>query len=79
VNEFENLVLIGGSPSIMLLYQLLNHALNNPVNWTRFTLLYGNVTEADSLLRNSEELAVLECVHPNMFCVVHTLDKHPVG
>jgi cytochrome-b5 reductase len=52
---------------------LLHHALNDPANRTRFTLLYANVSEADILLR--EELAALERAHPNTFRVVHTLDR----
>ncbi|KAI0246415.1 cytochrome-b5 reductase [Lactifluus subvellereus] len=76
-NEFEHVALIGGGSGITPLYQLLNHALNDPTNRTRFTLLYANVTEADVLLR--EELAALERAHPNTLRIVHTLDKPPAG
>ncbi|KAI0245383.1 hypothetical protein BJV78DRAFT_1288043 [Lactifluus subvellereus] len=54
-NGFEHVALISGGSGITPLYQLLNHALNDPASRTRFTLLYANVTEADVLLR--EELA----------------------
>jgi cytochrome-b5 reductase len=69
--------LIGGGSGITPLYQLLNHALNDPTNRTRFTLLYANVSEADILLR--DELAALQRAHPHTFKVVHTLDNPPVA
>ncbi len=74
-NEFEDVALIGGGSGITPLYQLLNHALNDPTNRTRYTLLYANVTEADILLR--DELAALQRAHPHTFKVVHTLDNPP--
>ncbi|KAF8481579.1 cytochrome-b5 reductase [Russula ochroleuca] len=76
-NEFEDVALIGGGSGITPLYQLLNHALNDPVNRTRFTLLYANVSEGDILLH--EELATLQRAHPDTFKVVHTLDKPPAA
>jgi cytochrome-b5 reductase len=76
-NEFEDVALIGGGSGITPLYQLLNHALNDTANRTRFTLLFANVTEADILLR--EELAALERAHPNTFRIVHTLDNPSAG
>ena len=69
--------MIGGGSGITPLYQLLNHALADPTNRTRFTLLYANVSEADILLR--EELSALERAHPQTLRVVHTLDKPPQG
>ncbi len=74
-NEFEDVALIGGGSSITPLYQHLNHALNDPANRTRYTLLYANVAEADILLR--DELATLQCAHPHTFKVMHTLDNPP--
>ncbi|KAI0296348.1 ferredoxin reductase-like C-terminal NADP-linked domain-containing protein [Multifurca ochricompacta] len=72
-NEFEHVALIGGGSGITPLYQLLSHALKDPTNQTRFTLLYANVSEADILLR--DELSVLEREHPDRLRVVHTLDQ----
>src|SRR5260370_31941237 len=71
-NEFEDVALIGGGSGITPLYQLVNHALNDPT-----TLLYANVTEADILLR--DELDALQRAHPHTFKVVHTLDKPPTA
>ena len=74
-NEFEDMALICGGSGITPLYQLLNHALNDPGNRTRYTLLYANVTEVDILLR--DKLAALQRAHPHTFKVVHTLDNPP--
>lgn len=71
------MALIGGGSGITPLYQLLKHALNDPTNKTRFTLLYANVSEADILLR--DEIAALQRAHPDKFKVVHTLDKPPAA
>src|SRR5258707_5748296 len=71
-NEFEDVALIGDGSGITPLYQLVNHALNDPT-----TLLYANVTEADILLR--DELDALQRAHPHTFKVVHTLDKPPAA
>ncbi|KAI0275415.1 hypothetical protein BC834DRAFT_840227 [Gloeopeniophorella convolvens] len=76
-NEFEHVALIGGGSGITPLYQLLDHALADPVNRTRFTLLYANVTEADILLR--KELDALQRAHPERLRIVHTLDSPPAG
>jgi len=76
-NEFEHVALIGGGSGITPLYQLLNHAVNDPTNRTHYTLLYANVSEGDILLRN--ELSALERAHPNKLRVVYTLDNPPVG
>jgi cytochrome-b5 reductase len=76
-NEFEHVALIGGGSGITPLYQLLDVALRDPTNKTRFTLLYANVSEADILLR--DELAALERAYPQTLRVVHTLDNPPAG
>jgi len=76
-NEYEHVALIGGGSGITPLYQLLDNALRDPANKTRFTLLYANVSESDILLR--DELAALERAHPHALRVVHTLDNPPAG
>ncbi len=76
-NEYEHVALIGGGSGITPLYQLLDAALRDPANRTRFTLLYANVSEADILLR--DELAALERAHPHALRVVHTLDNPSPG
>jgi cytochrome-b5 reductase len=76
-NEYEHVALIGGGSGITPLYQLLDAALRDPTNKTRFTLLYANVSEADILLR--DELGALERAHPHALRIVHTLDNPPAG
>lgn len=76
-NEYEHVALIGGGSGVTPLYQLLDNALRDPANKTRFTLLYANVSESDILLR--DELDALERAHPHTLRVVHTLDNPPAG
>jgi cytochrome-b5 reductase len=73
VNEFDQVALIGGGSGITPLYQILTHALRDRTNTTKFTLLYGNLTEADILLR--EEFDNLKRKYPNTFDVVYFVDK----
>jgi len=55
------------------LYQILGHALKDKSNTTKFTLLYGNLTEEDILLR--KELDGLMKKYPNTFEVVYFVDR----
>ena len=50
-----------------------DHALSDPKNKTKFTLLFANVTEKDILMR--EQLDGLAKAHPDSFKVVYILDK----
>jgi len=73
INEFHEVGLIGGGSGITPLYQVLNYALSDKTNKTKFKLLFSNVTEADILLR--EEIDVLKKKYPDTFDVVYILDK----
>jgi cytochrome-b5 reductase len=59
------------------MYQILQHALSDPSNTTKFTLLFGNVEERDILLKN--EFDQLKKKHPDTFEVVHVLGTAPEG
>ncbi|KAK0466278.1 cytochrome-b5 reductase [Desarmillaria tabescens] len=76
-NEFDEVALIGGGSGITPLYQVISHALPDPANRTKFTLVYSNVTEADILLR--PELDTLQKKYPNKLEIVYALDKPPAG
>ncbi|KAK0455819.1 cytochrome-b5 reductase [Armillaria borealis] len=76
-NEFDEVALIGGGSGITPLYQVISHALPDPANRTKFTLVYSNVTEADILLRS--EIDALQKKYPNKLEVVYALDKPPAG
>jgi len=77
VNQFDEVALIGGGSGITPLYQVLNHALSNKSNNTKFKLLYANVTEKDILLR--EELEALQKKHPKHFEIVFVLRNPSEG
>jgi len=72
-NEFQQVGLIGGGSGITPLYQILAHALKDKDNTTKFTLLYGNLTEEDILLR--QEFDNLKKKYPSTFDVVYFVDK----
>jgi len=77
VNQFDEVALIGGGAGITPLYQVLDHALANKSNNTKFKLLYSNVTEKDILLR--EELEALQKKHPKHLEIVFVLDNPSEG
>ncbi|KAI0031035.1 cytochrome-b5 reductase [Vararia minispora EC-137] len=72
-NEFEEVALIGGGSGVTPLWQILDHALSDPHNTTRFTLLFANQTERDILLR--EDLDALQKKHPKNLSVVYVVDQ----
>ncbi|KIK71683.1 hypothetical protein GYMLUDRAFT_33836 [Collybiopsis luxurians FD-317 M1] len=76
-NEFDEVALIGGGSGITPLYQVVTHALSDPSNRTKFTLIFSNITEADILLRS--EFTQLKEKYPAKFDVVYALDKPPKG
>lgn len=55
------------------LYQILTHALPDPQNKTKFTLIFANLSEDDILLR--EEFDDLKKKYSDKFNVVYALDK----
>ncbi|PNY28141.1 NADH-cytochrome b5 reductase [Tolypocladium capitatum] len=74
-NKHEHIGLIAGGTGIAPMYQLLRAIFNNPNDKTKVTLVFGNVTEADILLK--KELAELENTHPQRFRAFYVLDKAP--
>jgi len=59
------------------LYQFLDHALSDPSNHTKFTLIYANVSPSDILLR--AELDKLQNKYPKTFDIVYVVDKPVQG
>jgi cytochrome-b5 reductase len=55
------------------LYQILDHALSDKANKTKFTLIYSNVSEQDILMR--EEFDKLKKEYPDKFNTVYYLDS----
>lgn len=57
------------------MYQILQHALADPTNKTKFKLIFGNVEERDILLK--QEFDELKRKHPDTFEIIHVLGKAP--
>ncbi|KJZ77475.1 NADH-cytochrome b5 reductase 2 [Hirsutella minnesotensis 3608] len=76
-NKHEHVGLIAGGTGITPMYQLLRAIFNNPNEKTKVTLVFGNVSEEDILLK--KELAELENTYPQRFRAFYVLDKAPKG
>ena len=74
-NQHNHLALIAGGTGITPMYQLIRGVFNNPEDKTKVTLVFGNVTEEDILLK--KELQELENTYPNRFRAFYVLDKPP--
>ncbi|RKP17539.1 hypothetical protein ROZALSC1DRAFT_30664 [Rozella allomycis CSF55] len=72
-NEFKHIGMIAGGTGITPMFQVLQKAMRNPNDKTKFTLIFGNVTEDDILLRTDLEKLVLN--NPERFNIVYLLDK----
>ena len=59
------------------MYQLARAIFNNPSDKTKVTLVFGNLTEEDILLK--PEFERLENTYPNRFRAFYLLDKPPEG
>ncbi|KAK8927522.1 hypothetical protein H634G_05217 [Metarhizium anisopliae BRIP 53293] len=74
-NKHDHIALIAGGTGITPMYQLCRAIFNNSNDKTKVTLVFGNVTEEDILLRR--ELAELENTYPQRFRAFYVLDKAP--
>ena len=59
------------------MYQLARAIFKNPADKTKVTLVFGNISEADILLKR--ELEDLENTYPQRFRAFYLLDKPPEG
>lgn len=55
------------------MFQVLNHALGDPNNKTKFTLIFANVTPKDILLK--DEFDALKAKHPDTLNIIYAVDK----
>jgi len=55
------------------MYQVLQHALADKENKTKFKLIFANISEPDILLR--EQLDAMKSKYPNRFDVVYVINK----
>ncbi|KAF4125187.1 cytochrome-b5 reductase, partial [Geosmithia morbida] len=76
-NKHDHIALVAGGTGITPMYQLIRAIFNNPADKTKVTLVFGNVTEEDILLK--KELRELENRYPQRFRAFYVLDKPPSG
>ncbi|KLJ12754.1 NADH-cytochrome b5 reductase 2 [Blastomyces silverae] len=74
-SKHDHICLIAGGTGITPMYQLVRKIFSNPDDKTKVTLVFGNVTEEDILLR--KEFEDLENTYPRRFRAFYTLDKPP--
>ncbi|KAF2100907.1 ferredoxin reductase-like protein [Rhizodiscina lignyota] len=76
-NKHEHIALIAGGTGITPMYQLCRAIFNNPEDKTKVTLVFGNISEKDILLKR--ELEELENTYPQRFRAFYVLDNPPEG
>ncbi|KAK4503542.1 hypothetical protein PRZ48_004457 [Zasmidium cellare] len=76
-NKHDHIALIAGGTGITPMYQLCRQIFKNPEDKTKVTLVFGNVTEEDILLK--KEFEELENNFPQRFRAFYVLDKPPKG
>ncbi|RAL17577.1 cytochrome b5 reductase family protein [Aspergillus homomorphus CBS 101889] len=74
-NKHKHITLIAGGTGITPMYQLAREIFKNPEDKTKVTLVFGNVTEGDILLK--KEFEELENTYPQRFKAFYVLDKPP--
>lgn len=74
-NKHDHIALVAGGTGITPMYQLIRTIFNNPEDKTKVTLVFGNISEEDILLKN--ELAKLENTYPQRFRAFYVLEKTP--
>ena len=76
-NKHDHVSLIAGGTGITPMWQLIRAIFNNPEDKTKVTLIFGNVTKEDILLK--EEFDSIENTYPNRFRAFYVLDNPPEG
>ncbi|KAH8597508.1 NADH-cytochrome b5 reductase [Bisporella sp. PMI_857] len=74
-NKHTHIALIAGGTGITPMYQLARAIFSNPDDKTKVTLVFGNITEEDILLKR--EFEDLENTYPQRFRAFYLLDKPP--
>ncbi|KAI9841440.1 MAG: NADH-cytochrome b5 reductase [Sclerophora amabilis] len=76
-NKHNHITLIAGGTGITPMYQLARGIFNNPDDKTKVTLVFGNISEEDILLK--KEFEDLENTYPQRFRAFYVLDKPPAS
>lgn len=74
-NKHKHIALLAGGTGITPMYQLMRAIFKNPDDQTKVTLVFGNVTEEDILLKR--EFEDLENKYPQRFRAFYMLDQPP--
>ncbi|KAH8125320.1 cytochrome-b5 reductase [Trichoderma asperellum] len=74
-NKHDHIALIAGGTGITPMYQLVRAIFKNPNDKTKVTLVFGNVTKEDILLKSKFD--ELENTYPQRFRAFYVLDKPP--
>lgn len=74
-NQHKHIALIAGGTGITPMYQLARAIFANPADSTKVTLVFGNVSEEDILLKH--EFEDLENTYPQRFRAFYTLGQPP--
>lgn len=72
-NKHTHITCIAGGTGITPMYQLIRAIFKNPDESTKVSLVFGNISEEDILLK--EEFDKLEKEYPQRFKAFYTLDK----
>ncbi len=76
-NKHDQIALIAGGTGITPMYQVARAIFKNPEDKTKVTLVFGNVSEEDILLK--KEWEELEQKFPQRFRAFYVLDNPPEG
>ncbi|KAF2119298.1 hypothetical protein BDV96DRAFT_487137 [Lophiotrema nucula] len=74
-NKHEHVAMITGGTGITPMWQVANAIFKNPEDKTKVTLIFGNISEEDILMK--KELEHLENTYPQRFRAFYVLDKPP--
>jgi cytochrome-b5 reductase len=74
-NKHSHIALIAGGTGITPMYQLARAIFSNPDDKTKVTLVFGNISEEDILLKR--EFEDLENTYPQRFRAFYVLDNPP--
>lgn len=74
-NKHDHIALIAGGTGITPMYQLARAIFSNPNDKTKVTLVFGNISEEDILLKR--EFEDLENTYPQRFRAFYVLNEPP--
>lgn len=76
-NKHDHVALIAGGTGITPMHQIVRHIFQNENDKTKVTLIYGNVSEEDILLK--KDFQELENTYPRRFRAFYLLNNPPEG